>query len=133
MYITKQYALQVMNGLRAHAKRDSSKDDMRLSPRKRQIVRLLVDARTNREIAGALQISERTVKSYMNTLMGKLKARNRVEVAIAARRHEELELHDLPAPGPTAGLEAIEDIQEIRAPLTIAAAPRNQAGLPART
>lgn len=103
MYITKQYALQVMNGLRARAKRDSSKDDVRLSPRERQIVRLLVDARTNREIAEALQISERTVKSYMSTLMGKLKARNRVEVAIAARRHEELELHDLPAQAPPQG------------------------------
>lgn len=97
MYITKQYALQVMNGLRERAKRDSSKGKVRLSPRERQIARLLAEARTNREIAEALQISERTVKSYMSALMAKLKARNRVEVAMAAREYVELESDELPA------------------------------------
>lgn len=96
MYITKQYALQVMNGLRNRAKHDTSKEIVRLSPRERQIARLLMDARTNREIAEALDLTERTVKSYMSGMMAKLKARNRVEVAMAARRYEELELTELP-------------------------------------
>jgi DNA-binding NarL/FixJ family response regulator len=54
-------------------------------------VGFLAQARTNREIAELLAISERTVKSYMSALMTKLKARNRVEIAIAARQHEEQE------------------------------------------
>lgn len=89
IYITKQYAVQVMNGLRDRSRRVSPVAAVRLSPREKQIVGLLVQARTNREIAQELDISERTVKSYMSALMSKLKARNRVEVAMAARQVEE--------------------------------------------
>lgn len=95
MYITKQFALQVMNGLRERSKRDSSKGKVKLSPRELQIARLLAEARTNREIADALEISEQTVKSYMSALMAKLKARNRVEVAMAAHKYVEAESPDL--------------------------------------
>lgn len=95
MYITKQFALQVMNGLRERSKRDSSKGKVKLSPRELQIARLLAQARTNREIADALEISEQTVKSYMSALMAKLKARNRVEVAMAAHKYVEAESPDL--------------------------------------
>ena len=91
LYITKQYAVQVMNGLRDRGRRDSSKESVRLSPREKQIVGFLLQARTNREIAEKLAISERTVKSYMSALMAKLKARNRVEVAVAARQYAERE------------------------------------------
>jgi DNA-binding NarL/FixJ family response regulator len=94
MYITKQYAVQVMNGLRERSRRDSS-SDVRLSPREKQIVGFLMQARTNREIAEQLAISERTVKGYMSALMTKLKARNRVEVAIAARQQEERERSEI--------------------------------------
>ena len=41
--------------------------------------------KTNKEIAHCLRISERAVKHYMTHLMQKLNARNRMEVAIAAR------------------------------------------------
>lgn len=95
MYITKQYAVQVMNGLRDRSRRDSLSERVRLSPREQQIVGFLAQARTNREIAELLAISERTVKSYMSALMTKLKARNRVEIAIAARQYEEQERFEL--------------------------------------
>ena len=86
MYVTKQYAVQVMTGLRDLHRRNGKLERVHLSPRERQIVALLAQARTNREIADALQISERTVKSYMSDLMSKLQARNRVEVAVVAQR-----------------------------------------------
>jgi DNA-binding NarL/FixJ family response regulator len=89
MYITRQYAAQVMNGLREKNRRDSLREAVRLSVREKQIVGQLLQARTNREIAEELHISEKTVKHYMTGLMTKLKARNRVEVVIAARQHSE--------------------------------------------
>jgi len=47
-------------------------------------------ARTNREIADAMQLSEKTIKAYMSRLMAKLDARNRLEVVFAAQQ-----LHNL--------------------------------------
>lgn len=90
MYITRQYAAQVMNGLRERTRRQSLQESMRLNVRERQIVGHLLQARTNREIALELKISEKTVKHYMTGLMSKLKARNRVEVVIAARQNDGL-------------------------------------------
>ena len=56
------------------------------SPLRLRILRLcLHQARTNKEIASDLGLTERTVKHYMTVLMQKLNVRNRVEVAIAAQ------------------------------------------------
>lgn len=89
MFITRQYASQVMNGLRDRSRRQALTEAIKLSVREKQIVGHLLQARTNREIATELRISEKTVKHYMTGLMLKLKARNRVEVVIAARQNEE--------------------------------------------
>ena len=56
-----------------------------LTAREDQIVGLLLEGRTNREIASDLGLTERTVKHYMTVLMQKLNVRNRVEVAMAAQ------------------------------------------------
>lgn len=90
MYITRQYASQVMTGLRERTRRQALQESVRLNVRERQIVGHLLQARTNREIALELRISEKTVKHYMTGLMSKLKARNRVEVVIAARQNDGL-------------------------------------------
>jgi DNA-binding NarL/FixJ family response regulator len=55
-----------------------------LSNREEQIISLLLDGKTNKEIATDLGIVERTVKHYLTILMQKLNVRNRVEVVIAA-------------------------------------------------
>jgi len=91
MFVTRQYASQVMNGLRERAKRQALDEAIKLNVREKQIVGHLMQARTNREIAAELHISEKTVKHYMTGLMLKLKARNRVEVVIASRLNQELE------------------------------------------
>ncbi|MFO1323683.1 MAG: sigma-70 family RNA polymerase sigma factor [Burkholderiales bacterium] len=44
----------------------------RLTPRERQVLRLVVDGRHNREVAQALGISPRTVEVYKSRLMDKL-------------------------------------------------------------
>jgi DNA-binding NarL/FixJ family response regulator len=52
-------------------------------------VNLLLNGKTNKEIAIAIKISEKTVKHYMTALMQKLQVRNRVEVVIAAQKFSE--------------------------------------------
>lgn len=91
MFVTRQYASQVMNGLRDRARRQALDEAIKLNVREKQIIGHLMQARTNREIAVELHISEKTVKHYMTGLMFKLKARNRVEVVIAARRSQDAE------------------------------------------
>src|SRR5690606_35917500 len=91
MFVTRQYASQVMNGLRERARRQALDEAIKLNVREKQIIGQLMLARTNREIANELHISEKTVKHYMTGLMLKLKARNRVEVVIASRLNQDRE------------------------------------------
>lgn len=91
MFVARQYASQVMNGLREKVRRQALDESVKLNVREKQIVGHLMMARTNREIAAELHISEKTVKHYMTGLMLKLKARNRVEVVIASRLNQEQE------------------------------------------
>jgi DNA-binding NarL/FixJ family response regulator len=55
-----------------------------LTEREEQVLLTLARGRTNAEIAGDLHISLSTVKSHVGSLMAKLDARNRVEVAMWA-------------------------------------------------
>ena len=48
----------------------------KLSPREKQILRLIVDGKTSKEIAVLLDLSEQTVRSYRKTLMKKLGVNN---------------------------------------------------------
>lgn len=52
-----------------------------LSLREREVLRLLSEGLTDREIAGALTISTRTVETHVSSLLRKLGVRNRVEAA----------------------------------------------------
>ena len=52
-----------------------------LSGREREVADLVALGRTNREIAGELFLSEKTVESHMSRLFGKLGVRSRAEVA----------------------------------------------------
>ncbi len=55
-----------------------------LTAREEEVVRAVAAGRTNAEIAGDLHISLSTVKSHLASLMTKLAARNRVEIAMWA-------------------------------------------------
>jgi two-component system, NarL family, nitrate/nitrite response regulator NarL len=90
-YITQGFASQVIAALRNATLRRVAAEAVRFSIREDQIVRLLLRGHTNKEIATALKISEKTVKNYMTILMQKLNARNRLEVVIAAQAMAEHE------------------------------------------
>jgi DNA-binding NarL/FixJ family response regulator len=55
-----------------------------LTAREEEVVKAVAAGRTNAEIAGDLHISLSTVKSHLASLMTKLAARNRVEIAMWA-------------------------------------------------
>ncbi|MFN4209696.1 MAG: response regulator transcription factor, partial [Devosia sp.] len=84
VYVTRKYFAEVMALLR---NKSETPESPRLNVREIQIIKHLANARTNREIAQALSVNEQTVKNYMSGLMTKLKARNRVEVVIAAEKY----------------------------------------------
>jgi DNA-binding CsgD family transcriptional regulator/tetratricopeptide (TPR) repeat protein len=57
-----------------------------LSPREREVLRLIAAGRTDRQVAEALFISRRTAEWHVRNVLGKLGAANRAEaVALAAR------------------------------------------------
>jgi DNA-binding NarL/FixJ family response regulator len=56
-----------------------------LSERERQILRLLADGQTNKEIAEALVIAEGTVKNHITSILNKLDVRDRTQAALKAR------------------------------------------------
>jgi DNA-binding NarL/FixJ family response regulator len=55
-----------------------------LTERERQVLELILLARSNREIASQLGIEERTVKAYVGRLMRKAGADNRVKLSMSA-------------------------------------------------
>ncbi len=57
-----------------------------LSPRERDVLRLLVDGLSNDEIATELCLSEATVKKHLGRVMTKLHMKNRVQVAVYSVR-----------------------------------------------
>ncbi|MBM6584374.1 response regulator transcription factor [Microvirga sp. BT689] len=57
-----------------------------LSPRQEQILQLIGQGLSNKEVATKLQLTERTVKYYMTNLLQKLQVRNRTEAALLANR-----------------------------------------------
>ena len=58
-----------------------------ITDRERDVLQLLAQGRSNKEIAAALVISERTVKFHVSSILAKLGAGNRTEaVTLAARR-----------------------------------------------
>ncbi|WP_374434477.1 response regulator [Tabrizicola sp.] len=58
-----------------------------LSRREEDILRLVAQGKSNREVGEALDLQEKTVKHYMTSILQKLHVRNRVEAAMLAREH----------------------------------------------
>lgn len=55
-----------------------------LTKREEDILRQVAKGQSNKEVADALNLQEKTVKHYMTSIMEKLHARNRVEAALIA-------------------------------------------------
>lgn len=58
-----------------------------LTEREREVLMLLAQGATNKEIAERLVLTEGTVKNHVSSLLGKLQAENRTQAADIARRY----------------------------------------------
>jgi two-component system, NarL family, nitrate/nitrite response regulator NarL len=58
-----------------------------LSRREEDILKLVTQGLSNKEVGARLDIQEKTVKHYMTSILQKLHVRNRVEAAMLAREH----------------------------------------------
>lgn len=63
-----------------------------LTPREIEVLHVLADGKSNKAIARALDITEGTVKSHVNTIMRKLDANDRTHAVTTALRHGLLRL-----------------------------------------
>ncbi|MDK1019027.1 MAG: response regulator transcription factor [Actinomycetota bacterium] len=59
-----------------------------LTPREREVLELVADGCTNREIGDRLFLAEKTVKAHMTNVLQNLHVRSRVEAALLAQRRE---------------------------------------------
>jgi len=85
-YVTPALAARMLKSI--HRRPVASKAEpamFTLTPREEDILDCVAVGQTNKEIAIKLNISEKTVKHYMTTIMHKLHVRNRVEAAVKAR------------------------------------------------
>ncbi len=57
-----------------------------LSEREREILSLVAEGMTNREIGERVHLAEKTVKNHMTNILGKLHVRSRVEAALLASK-----------------------------------------------
>ena len=65
-----------------------------LSEREREVLRLIAEGLSNARIASRLVISERTVKSHVNNILGKLHLADRTQAAIFALQQRLVPLKD---------------------------------------
>ena len=77
---------KVLARLLARKERPTETDPV-LTPREREVLRLLVQGRPNRQIAEALGLDETTVKAHLSRLMRKLNVRNRIALSMQALHH----------------------------------------------
>ena len=63
------------------------RSDDGLTEREQEVLGLIADGLNNREIAGKLVISEKTVKTHVSSILGKLHLDDRTQAAIYALRH----------------------------------------------
>jgi len=71
----------------------------RLTPRERQVLKMVVAGHSNKEIAQQWTVSEETIKHHLTRMFDKVGAANRVELAMLATRHGLLDSfdNDMPA------------------------------------
>ncbi|GAA4127982.1 response regulator transcription factor [Actinomadura keratinilytica] len=65
---------------------EATPDDVALTPRELEVLRLIANGLSNSEIAATLVISQETVKTYVSRILTKLDLRDRVQAVVYAYR-----------------------------------------------
>jgi DNA-binding NarL/FixJ family response regulator len=71
-----------------------------LTPREFDVLEQIVRGKSNKEIASELDVSEATVKTHINSLLGKLGVTDRTQAATAAIQRGIVPLESLRKPKP---------------------------------
>jgi DNA-binding NarL/FixJ family response regulator len=88
VYLSPRVAGQVMQAVRAGTGAAAAGARAQLTPRERDVLRLLADGLTSKEIAGKLNLSPKTVDGHRTAIMDKLAIRNVAGlVKFAIRNH----------------------------------------------
>jgi two-component system, NarL family, response regulator LiaR len=85
-YLDPIVARQVMEQLKPTLSSAESTAVGQLSPRELEVLKLMVEGRSNPEIATALYLSPNTVKTHVRGIMNKLAVDDRVQAAVVALR-----------------------------------------------
>jgi DNA-binding NarL/FixJ family response regulator len=85
-YVTPKLAASLLSDLHASARAPRAANPLDdLTEREREILELVASGKSNKEIAGALFLSEKTVKHHMTNILQKLQVNNRVQAALLAQ------------------------------------------------
>jgi len=82
-WVSRRIASQIASWVQA-----GGPDKMDLTLRENEVLRLVVQGKTNQAIAVQLAISEKTVEKYVRAIFNKLNVNSRVEAAVYAVREE---------------------------------------------
>lgn len=69
--------------------RPQALDAVRMTKREREVIDLIAEGLSNKEIAGRLSIATHTVKSHVRNIMEKLTLHTRLQIAVYAHNEEE--------------------------------------------
>ncbi|OKI12789.1 response regulator transcription factor [Streptomyces sp. CB03911] len=83
---------RLMESLRHHDESDAEAALSQLTPREREILELVGEGKTNREIGQELYLAEKTVKNHVSRLLAKLGVERRLQAAVIAA-HADDEQH----------------------------------------
>lgn len=85
-YLDPQVARRVMDHLKTPTTSEEAISIGQLSQRELEVLKLMVEGRSNPEIAAALYLSPNTVKTHVRGIMNKLAVDDRVQAAVVALR-----------------------------------------------
>lgn len=83
-YVSPALAARVLAAMQGQGARDLPEVEA-LASREQEILKLVATGQSNKEIARALDLQEKTIKHHMTNILHKLQVRNRVEAALKAR------------------------------------------------
>ncbi|HEY2952929.1 MAG TPA: response regulator transcription factor [Verrucomicrobiae bacterium] len=90
-FFTSKVAELVLGGFLNPQEPDEAEVSDRLTPREREIVQLLAEGKTNKEVADVLGISVKTAETHRTNIMRKLKVRSMSELVRYAIRNKIVE------------------------------------------
>ncbi|QYZ68564.1 response regulator [Neotabrizicola shimadae] len=89
-YVSPGLAGRVLTALRARPAAAPVDPLSVLSKREEDILSLVAQGKSNKEVGRLLDLQEKTVKHYMTSILQKLHLRNRVEAALLMREHRKV-------------------------------------------